>query len=135
MNEDEMRRIRERQEQLEVWARERRQELRQEVLSQAERDVAITAAARTALLGAVPSIVWYLIAVFNSGWEGVFMLVLSTLCLILPFVIVTAAVGVASGLFAHWWFHGTGFSVRRMAIVLALLADAVLFGWVLVLTN
>lgn len=135
MNEDDMRRIRERQEQLEVWARERRQELRQEVLSQAERDAAVTAAARTALLGAVPSIVWYLIAVFNSGWEGVFMLVLSTLCLVLPFVIVTAAAGVTSGLFAHWWFHGTGFSVRRIAIVLALLADAVLFGWVLVLNR
>ena len=135
MNEDAMRRIRERQEQLEVGARERRQELRQEVLSQAERDAAITAAARTALLGSVPSIVWYLIDVFNSGWEGVFMLVLSSLCLILPFVIVIAAAGVASGLFAHWWFHSTGFSVRRMAIVLALLSDAVLFGWVLVLTH
>lgn len=135
MNEEQMRRIREQQQRLDEWERERRQEIRHDVLANAERDAVITTAARTALLGSVPSIVWYLIAVFNSGWEGVFMLVLSTLCLILPFVIVMAAAGVVSGLFAHWWFHGTGFSVRRMSIVLALLADAVLFGWVLVLTR
>lgn len=135
MNEDEMRRIREQQARLDEWACERRQEIRRDVASNAERDAAITLAARTALLGAIPSIVWYLIVVFNSGWEGVFMLVLSSLCLVLPFVIVVAGVGVASGLFAHWWFHGTGFSVHRMAIALALLSDAFLFGWVLVLTR
>ena len=113
MNEDEMRRIREQQERLDEWARERRQELRRDVLSNAERDAAITAAARTALLGSVPSIVWYLIAVFNSGWEGVFMLVLSSLCLILPFVIVIAAAGVAAGTGLGTGTIATGVAAER----------------------
>ena len=130
-----MRRIRELQDNLDEWSRERRQEIRRDVLSNAERDIAIAAATRTTILGSVPSIVWYLVGVFNSGWEGVFMLALSLLCLILPFVVVVVAAGVASGLFAHWWFNGTGISVRRAAIVLALLADAALFGWVMVLTR
>ena len=63
------------------------------------------------------------------------MLVLSLICVILPWLIIVAAVGVFSGLFAHWWFHGTGFSVSRVAFALSLLADAALFGWVLVLVR
>ena len=77
MNEDEMRRVREQQEQLEVWARERRQELRQEVLSQAERDEAISVACKTALVGALPSVAWYYVSLIERGFEGAFVLVMS----------------------------------------------------------
>lgn len=135
MNEDEMRRIRERQEQLEVWARERRQEIRQEVLSQAERDEALSVARRTTLLGAIPSVLLYVLRAVEQGWTEIVQVTGALLCFGIPFVMVVTAAAAASGLFAHWWFHGTGFSVRRMAIVLALLSDAVLFGWVLVLTR
>ncbi len=135
MNEDEMRRIREQQEQLEVWARERRQELRQQVLTEAERDEALSVARRTAILGAIPSVLLYILRAVEQGWTEIIHVTGAVLCFGIPFVMAVAAAAAASGLFAHWWFHGSGISVRRMAIVLALLADAVLFGWVLVLTR
>ena len=135
MNEDEMRRIREQQEQLEAWARERRQEIRQEVLSQAERDQALSDARRTTLLGAIPSVLLYVLRAVEQGWTEMIQVMGAFLCFGIPFVMVVTAAAAASGLFAHWWFHGTGFSVRRMAIVLALLSDTVIFGWVLVLTR
>lgn len=135
MHEDKMRRIREQQEQFEVWQRERRQELRQEVLSQAERDEALSIARRTAFAGAIPSVAWYFASLKDVGFEGTIVLVASALCFLLPFALIVMAMASASGLFAHWWFHGSGFPVRRMAFLLALLGDAVLFGWVLVLTR
>ncbi|MDB5347393.1 MAG: hypothetical protein JWP89_5770 [Schlesneria sp.] len=36
------------------------------------------------------------------------------------------------GLFAHYWFYGTTISPKRMATVIALIFDGVVFGWLLV---
>ena len=135
MHEDEMRRIREQQERLEVWQHERRQELRQEVLSQAERDEALSVARRTTLIGVLPSVVWYFVRLLQQGMEGAFALVFSGFFILALFLLFSLAMASVSGLFAHWWFHGSTIPVRRMAFALALLSDAVLFGWVLVLTS
>ena len=135
MNEDQMQRVRERLAEAELREHEQRQILRQEVMTIAVRDVAITAATRSALFGTIPSVVWLVMASLNQGWTGVFQLFLGLLCFFVPFVVIAAAAGIVGGLFAHWWFSHSTISVRVAAITTALLSDAVLLAWVVVLTR
>lgn len=135
MNEDQMRRIRERQEQLDELQRERRQELRHEIHRGADLDEAFSTAWNVVLPGMIPSVLWILWTAFGTLTHQPFAFV-GCLCLGtvgLGLFVIPAAL--ASGWLAHWWFRDSGISTRRMATVLALLADAVLFGWVLVLTH
>jgi hypothetical protein len=136
MQEDELRRVREYLVRYEIREREQRQVLRHEILTIADRDAAISAAVRAAIFGSFPSIVWSAVAsFFYLSWPGGFAVLLAPLCFILPFVFVAAAAGVGGGLFAHWWFAGSTISVRRASITTALLSDAILFAWVVVLSR
>ena len=58
MQEEQLQRVREFLDEYEIREREQRQVLRREVLTIAERDAAISAAVRTAILGSIPSIGW-----------------------------------------------------------------------------
>lgn len=134
MEEDQLQRVREFLEAHEVREREQRQVLRREVLTIADRDAAISAAVRTAIYGSIPSIIWSAVASFFLSWPGGFAVLLAPLCFVVPFVIAAAAAGVAGGLFAHWWFAESGINVRWAAVATALLSDAILFAWVVVLS-
>ncbi len=134
MQEDELQRVREYLDEFETREREQRQVLRREVLTIAERDAAISAAVRTAILGSVPSIGWSVYASVRSSWPAGFAVLFAPLCFVVPFVIVSAAAGIVGGLFAHWWFAESTISVRFAAITAALLSDVILFFWVVVLS-
>ena len=134
MQEDQLRRVREYLDDYEIREREQRQALRHEVLTIAERDAAISAAVRAAILGSIPSIVWSIFASIRSSWPPGFAVLFAPLCFVVPFVIIAAAAGVVGGLFAHWWFAESTISVRLAAIATALLCDAVLLFWVVILS-
>lgn len=89
----------------------------------------------TALLGVIPSVAWVIGSLMLRKQEGAFQLLLSAPCILFCFVLIVTGLTAGRGLFAHVWFHGTGFSVRRMAIALALLGDAAPFSWGLVFTH
>ena len=130
--EEQMRRIRELQDKIEVFEHERRQELRRDVLADGVREKAITAAIRAGLLGSTPSLIWlYFASNFTSGLQ----LALEMLCVTVPVLFVAAAAGLGSGMFAHWWFANSIIPVRRAAILMALLADTVILGWLIALTT
>ena len=135
MNKDQMRRVRELQERIDEREGERRMTLRRDALTNADRDAAIVVATWTGMLGSVPSVVWSIVSSVRSDWTGVFQVIFGSLCFIVPFVLIAAAAGTFSGLFAHWWFADSGVPVKRAAIAVALLSDAVLFGWVIVLSR
>jgi hypothetical protein len=134
MNEEQMQRVREKLAEAELREHEERQTLRHEVLSNAERDTAITTAAQAALLGTIPSIIWLVVCSLSQGWAGVFQLFFGLMCFFMPFLFVAAAAGVFGGLFAHWWFANSTIRVQGAAIAMALLTDAMLLAWVIVLT-
>lgn len=135
MNGEEMRRIREHDDLLEVRQREQRQELRNSVLSSVERDDAISISRRTILIGLIPSGVAFVVRTLGHDWTAAFQLVFGLMCFAISCLFVVASASIACGLFAHWWFHDTGYSVRRVAFVLALLVNVALFGWAIVLTQ
>ena len=129
MQEEQLQRVREFLDEYEI-----RQVLRREVLTIAERDAAISAAVRTAILGSIPSIGWSIYASVRSSWPAGFAVLFAPLCFVVPFVIIAAGAGVFGGLFAHWWFAESTISVRSAAVATALLADAVLLFWVVMLS-
>ncbi len=135
MQEDQLQRVREYLDEYEIREREQRQVLRREVLTIAERDAAISSAVRTAILGSIPSIGWSIFASIRSSWPTGFAVLFAPLCFVVPFVIIAAGAGVIGGLFAHWWFAESTISVRSAAIATALLSDAVLLFWVVMLSN
>ena len=130
MQEEQLQRVREYLNEYEIREREQRQ-----VLTIAERDAAISAAVRAAILGSIPSIAWAIIASVRSNWTAGFAVLFAPLCFVIPFMIVAAAAGVVGGLFAHWWFAKSTISVRLAAVAMALLADAILLFWVVMLSN
>ena len=134
MHEEQLQRVREFLDEYEIREREQRQVLRREVLTIAERDAAISAAVRTAILGSIPSIGWSIYASVRSSWPAGFAVLFAPLCFVVPFVIIAAGAGVFGGLFAHWWFAESTISVRSAAVATALLADAVLLFWVVMLS-
>ena len=134
MQEEQLQRVREYLNEYEIREREQRQVLRHEVLTIAERDAAISAAVRTAILGSIPSIGWSIYASVRSSWPAGFAVLFAPLCFVVPFVIIAAGAGVFGGLFAHWWFAESTISVRSAAVATALLADAVLLFWVVMLS-
>ena len=135
MNDDEMRRVREWLDRSEVHERERRQSVRKEVQTIAEREAAIDTAVRVALLGVIPSVAWLIVASFYSDWSRAFLVIFGMLCFFVPFLPVLVAAGFFGGLFAHWWFADSNVPVRWIAVALPLLVDAVLFGWVVVISR
>ena len=134
MQEEQLQRVREFLDEYEIREREQRQVLRREVLTIAERDAAISAAVRTAILGSIPSIGWSIYASVRSSWPAGFAVLFAPLCFVVPFVIIAAGAGVFGGLCAHWWFAESTISVRSAAVATALLADAVLLFWVVMLS-
>ena len=134
MQEEQLQRVREFLDEYEIREREQRQVLRREVLTIAERDAAISAAVRTAILGSIPSIGWSIYASVRSSWPAGFAVLFAPLCFVVPFVIIAAGAGVFGGLFAHWWFAESTISVRSAAVATALMADAVLLFWVVMLS-
>lgn len=135
MNEDQMQRIQQSLAEDERRERERRRALRREVLIFADRDAAISAAARVIALGTIPSVAWLLLASVSTGWKSVFQTVFGIICFLVPFPFVTTALGVICGLFSDWWFADSPICVKRAAIAMALLLDSVLFAWVIVLSQ
>lgn len=135
MNDDQMQRLRERLTREELEEHEQRLILREEVVTIAQRDTAITIAARVATIGTVPSIAWLVKSALSQGWTGVLQLVFGLLCFLVPFIVIAGIAGIICGLLAHWWFSRSTISVPWAAVIMALLVDAVLFGWVMVLTR
>ena len=134
MDEEQLQHVREKLAEAELREHEERQILRRDVLTIAERDQAISAATQAALIGTLPSIIWVFIRALSAGWLGAFQLFFGLLCFFIPFLFAAAAAGVVSGLFAHWWFAHSTVNVPRAAIAIAFLADALLFGWAMVLS-
>jgi hypothetical protein len=89
-------------------------------------------------------------AIFAISWPGVFVMPLLTIgalasqrdpvwmLLGMLFAIsvvpaITLATGYSIGWFAHYWFYETKMPPKRMATVIGLILDAVVFGWALVM--
>jgi len=142
MSDDKYERLNAIKEKLDARERELRQSLQREVGRQAERDAAITLAARVAMFGSIPSILWTIPSVrwtiasnFQKEWSGGFEFFLTgQFYFVIPIAIMAAAAGVVSGWFAAWWFADSMIPVPRAAICLALISDAVMFGWVIALS-
>ena len=135
MSNDKIERLSALKEKLDARERELRQSLQKEVCRQTERNAAITLGARIAMFGSIPAILWTIFSHYPKGWSGGFEFLIGPLCFVIPIVIVAAAAGVVSGFFAAWWFGDSLIPVPRAAIYLALLSDAVLFGWVIALSR
>ena len=135
MSDDKYERLNAIKEKLDARERELRQSLQREVGRQAERDAAITLAARVAMFGSIPSVRWTIASNFQKEWSGGFEFFLTgQFYFVIPIAIMAAAAGVVSGWFAAWWFADSMIPVPRAAICLALISDAVMFGWVIALS-
>lgn len=133
MNDEQMQRVREKLAEEELLEHEQRLQLRDEVVTIAARERAITVGVRVTTFGTIPSIAWLIMSSLDEGWQGAFQIVFGLLCFLGPILFISGAAGVACGVFAHWWFSRSTISVPWAAVVMALLVDAVLFGWVIVL--
>ena len=135
MSDDKYERLNAIKEKLDARERELRQSLEREVHRQVERNAAITLGARIAMFGSIPSILWTIFTHYPKGWSGGLEFLIGPLCFVMPVVIVAAAAGVVSGFFAAWWFASSLIPVPRAVICMALLSDAALFCWVVVLSR
>ena len=134
MTENETDRIQELKLRISQWDAEHEHEIQQ--LRDANQGLKDTLALsqRVALIGSIPSIFWILCWMeVSSLYElSLFQVVQSSGALLIFFVVLAGAAR-ASGLAAHWWFRRSIVNERQATVFIALLADAILFGWVLVL--
>ena len=95
---------------------------------------ALSLSLRLSLLGAIPSIIWILcwVAVTSVNETTVFQAVQSAGAFAF-FGVGLAAAARLSGLAAHFWFRRSLISERLATIVITVLANALLFGWVVAL--
>ena len=117
--------IRQNIERYEENLREHRQELRRDFKRHADLEDCISAARRLVSLGMIPAALVTLRFAWVAGFWSIPFLFLG-FCLMgltgyfAPFL---------SAFAANYWFYGSGVSSRRAAIVLMLLAEVSLAGW------
>lgn len=88
---------------------------------------------RVVAIASLPSVVWVSCwSVIAAANESIWTQVLSMCFALVILAVVSIAVSRASGLFAYFWFNRTVIRLRLATIVLALLAAAMVFGWVII---
>jgi hypothetical protein len=135
MNDDDLGRIRENQEQVDERLRERRCELQQSFRKLGDLEDSLAIAWKVGLTGIIPSIVWIVRQGLHrsetSFVDGLAVVIIGLIGL----AIVTPFVPIGCGTGAHYLFRSSMRSTRLMAVVLSVLADAAIFGWVLFLVR
>ena len=135
MNDDDHNcRVRDLQLRIQEWDSEREQDLQQQRESHHNLRKTLSLSQRVSVIASIPSVVWILCwAAVSSANEPLVNLLIQSGGALVIFGIIVAGAARASGLAAHWWFRRSAVSERLAAVVIALLADSILFGWVIVL--
>jgi hypothetical protein len=113
---------------------DQRCQVQMEVLANATLRETLWVARKTAILGAIPSLLWCFAPPFQSGQRGWLILFIDRAHLLFILGISPFAIASASGLFAYFWFRNSTFPVHWAATILTIAGSAVLLGWIVTLT-
>ena len=133
MTDDRSTRLRDLEVRISQWEGEHRLTLQRELSVQRSLEDTLSLAMRVSILGSGPSVAWILCWVAaSSATLTLLNYALVAFGVLVIFCSILVGAARASGLVAHWWFRSTAAQERLATIVLALLADAVIYGWILV---
>ena len=133
MTDENAERIRDLELRIAQWGSEHEHAMQEQRDAQYSLKTTLSLSSRITIFGSIPSVVWILgwISVTGIGQPIVNQIMLFCAVLIL-FGAISAGGARGSGLVAHWWFQNSVVREQLACVVIALLSQAVLFGWVVV---
>lgn len=138
MQDDQAGRVRELLVKINEWSAEYEDSLEKQRRSQRALQETLRATARVAVIAAVPGAIWIVTWCRANAVEhksSLWNQLVSTFVMVTLFSLVSIAVARASSLFSHWWFQGMRVHERRAAKMMTLVAEIVIFGWVMVVLS